>query len=264
MLTQRPDEVQLPAGVVAQKGDSTNPESLRKAYQGVDTLLVLNPVVPDELTRALIALRLASDFDIKGIVYFSMVNVDLLPDVPHAAAKLAAERLIVELDLPATILRPNYFMQNDAMVKDALLDGGVYAMPIGSVGASMVDIRDIAEVAALEILKRERGPKRLPHDLIDISGPEVLTADVVALIWTEVLGKKISYAGDDLHAFERKTAEHGSAIMAFDVALMFEWWQKIGVSPMPNAEERLTAMLGRPLRTYRAFAQETALQWQAV
>ena len=62
----------------------------------------------------------------------------------------------------------------------------------------------IRGVAAFEIIKRER----LPRDLIDISGPEILTANTVVSIWTEVLGKKISYAGDDLQAFERNTAAH--------------------------------------------------------
>ena len=260
VLTQRPEEVQLPSGVSARKGDGLDPETLRRALEGIEALFVLSPVVPDELTRALVALRLASQFDIKGIVYFSMANSDRLPDVPHAAAKFAAERMITELDLPATILPPNYFMQNDATIKEALL-GGVYAMPIGQMGASMVDIRDIAEVAVLELLKRERTPERLPRDLIDISGPEILTADTLASIWTEVLGKKVSYAGDDLQAFERNMAAQASPVMAFDVALMFEWWQKIGVVPMPGAVERLTAILGRTLRTYRAFAQETALEW---
>jgi len=32
---------------------------------------------------------------------------------------------------------------------------------------------------------------------------------------------------------------------------------------MPGGIDRLTTMLGRPLRTYRAFAQETAAQWQS-
>ena len=192
-----------------------------------------------------------------------MVNADALVDVPHAAAKYAGERMIETLDLPATILRPNYFFQNDAMVKDALLEKGFYAMPVGNFGGAMVDIRDIADVAALELLRRDRAAERLPRDLIDISGPEVLTADGIASIWTDVLGKPIRYAGDDLNIFERQSRAHMPPAMALDVTLMFDGWQKIGVPPMPGATERLTAMLGRPLRTYRAFAEETAANWRS-
>ena len=262
VLTHYPEKAHLPPGVRAVKGDVLDPETMRGALRGVDTLFLLNPVVADELTRALLTLRLAKDAGLKGVVYFSMVNADALVDVPHAAAKYAGERLIESLDVPATILRPNYFFQNDAMVKDAFLDKGVYAIPVGNVGAAMVDIRDIADVAALELLKRDSATDSLPRDLIDISGPEVLTADSIASIWTDVLGKPISYAGDDLDIFEKSQREHVAPAMALDISLMFRGWQKIGVLPIPGAIERLTGMLGRPLRTYRAFAEETAAQWR--
>ena len=243
--------------------DLSDPESMREALTGVDTLFLLSPVVPEELTLTLLNLRLASDFQMKGIVYFSMVNADALADVPHAAAKFAAERMIQEQNLPATILRPNYFMQNDAMIKVALVEHGQYAMPIGQRGAAMVDTRDIAEVAALELLKRDQAPDRLRRDLIDISGPDVLSADRLVSIWTEVLGRPISYAGDDLEALERQHRTFMIPSMAFDIALMFKGWQQIGVLPMAGAVDRLTAMLDRPLRTYPAFAEETAQQWRS-
>ena len=138
-------------------------------------LFVLNPVASDELVRALTS-RCASrrDAKVKGIVYFSMVNADKLVDVPHAAAKFAGERMIETLDLPATVLRPNFFFPN-GVIKEMLMDKGVYIMPIGNKGGAIVDIGDIAEVAALELLRRDRAEGPLPRDLIDISGPEVLT-----------------------------------------------------------------------------------------
>ena len=244
-------------------GDLRDPQSVRAALAGVDTLFLLSPVVAEEMTMALLTLRLAAEAGIKGIVYFSMVNADALTDVPHAAAKFAAERMIQTLDLPATVLRANYFMQNDAMIKDALLDQGLYAMPIGQRGAAMVDARDIGEVAALELLKRERSTQRLPRDLIDISGPEILTAERLTAIWSEVLGKPVTYAGDDLDAFEKKQRELMPPAMALDITLMFDGWQKMGVLPVEGAVDRLTTLLGRPLRTYCAFAEETARQWRS-
>ncbi len=60
--------------------------------------------------------------------------------------------MIHKSGLPATILRPNYFSQND---REFVAKKEAYRMPIGSVGVSMVDIRDIAEVAAVYLLERE-------------------------------------------------------------------------------------------------------------
>ena len=121
VLSTDPEKAKLPDGVTAVKGDVLDPESLRAAMGGIGTLFLLNPVVADELTRALLTLRIAADAGVKGIVYFSMVNADTFADTPHASAKYAAELMIEHFGLPATILRPNCFFQNDVMIKEPLL-----------------------------------------------------------------------------------------------------------------------------------------------
>ncbi len=263
VLTRDPPKARLPEGATAIQGDVLDVPSLREALRDIRTLFLVNPVTSDETTRALLALELAAEAGVSGIVYLSMVNADVLPDVPHAVAKHAAERLIVERALRASVLRPNYFMQNDVQLRDAVLDGGTYAMPIGHVGAAMVDARDLADTAAHEILERESAATPLPHRLIDVSGPDVLTASDVCAIWTDALGRSVTYGGDDLGAFETRVAEHIPGAMALDMALMFRAWQRIGVLPRPGASDALAAMLGRPLRTYRAFAAECATEWLA-
>jgi uncharacterized protein YbjT (DUF2867 family) len=73
--------------------------------------------------------------------------VERFKDVPHFAAKLAIESALLEFDLPFTIIRPNYFFQNDGTLKDVLLGAGLYPMALGRPGISAVDVRDIAEAA---------------------------------------------------------------------------------------------------------------------
>ncbi len=103
-----------------------------------------------------------------------MLKGEQYTDVPHFAAKFAVERMIEQCDLPATILRPAYFIQNDERQKDALLTLGVYGMPIGNVGISMVDTRNIGEAAALELSRRECSAVRLSRETYALVGPEVL------------------------------------------------------------------------------------------
>ena len=261
-LTRDPAKARLPEGAIAVKGDVLDADALREALRGVKTLFLLNAVTPDETTRALLTLELAAAAGVGGVVYVSMVNADVLPDVPHAVAKHAAERLIVERGIAATVLRPNYFMQNDADLREPLVCEELYTMPIGGVGAAMIDVRDIADVAALEIARRESAESPPPANLIDVSGPDVLTASDLCGIWTEALGRPVNYAGDDLDAFERRIAAHVPGFMALDVTLMFRAWQRIGVLPEPGAADTLAAMLGRPLRTYREFATGCAAEWR--
>jgi uncharacterized protein YbjT (DUF2867 family) len=55
---------------------------------------------------------------------------------------LAPEAAVGGVDVPFTIIRPNYFFQNDASFKDLLAKTSVYPNPLGLVGISAVDIRD--------------------------------------------------------------------------------------------------------------------------
>ena len=126
----------LPAGADGVVADLTDVASLRKAMTGVRTLFLLNALAPDEVTQSLQALNVAREAGIKRIVYLSVINADKYPDVPHFTGKHTVERMIEQLELPATILRPAYFMQNEATVQQAIQGYGVYPMPIGAAGSN--------------------------------------------------------------------------------------------------------------------------------
>ncbi len=240
--------------VILVEGDTTDMDSMRKAMSGMTTLFLLNPVVADELNRALLMLDLAQEAGIQRVVYFSMFNADTFLDCPHACAKYAAELMIQKFRIPTTILRPNYFFQNDAPAAKT----HQMPMPIGSLGTSMADARDIGEVAAIELIRRDRSPDPLPTEIIEIHGPDVITAQSAVRTWTEVLGKEVTYPGDDLRAFEKRFEKMAPNAIAYDVAGMFRGFQRDGMVAPDGASERIAAMLGRPMRTYRAFAEETA------
>jgi len=257
-LVRDPSKANFPADVGVVQGDLLDVDSLRAAFSGVSTLFLLNGVVPDEFTQALIALNVAREAGIKRIVYLSVIHSDLYTNVPHFAAKFGVERMIEQMGLNATILRPAYFIDNDLTVKDVITGYGVYPMPIGSKGLAMVDTRDLAEVAAIELIRREQAAAPLPLDRINVVGPNTLTGADVAAIWTEVLGRPIVYPGDDTEGFEKNLRQFMPGWMAFDMRLMSERFLTEGMVPETGDIERLGALLGRPLRSYRGFASEIA------
>ncbi|MCJ8159001.1 SDR family oxidoreductase [Sphingomonas sp. LaA6.9] len=261
-LTRSPDKARFPEGVTAVKGDFTDVESMRSALSMASTLFLLNAVTPDEVTQALIALNLARSADIERIVYLSVFHSDLYTNVPHFAGKFTVERMIEQYQLPVTILRPAYFIQNDITIKDVIAGYGVYPMPVGSIGLSMVDTRDIAEVAALELLRRERSSTPLPGEVVNVVGPDVLNGAQLARLWSEVLNREIAYGGDDSAAFEQNMKAFAPDWMAYDMRLMTERFQQDGMVASVADTSRLTKMLDRPLRSYREFAEETAQQLQ--
>lgn len=257
-LVRDPAAARLPAGVELARGELLDIASLRAALSGASSLFLLNAVVPDEVSQALITLNLAREAGIGRIVYLSVLHSDLYANVPHFAGKFAVERMIERMGLSATILRPAYFMQNEGMIRDVVLGHGVYPVPIGQKGLAMVDARDIAEVAALELLRRERSATPLPAERINLVGPETLTGTDVAAIWSALLGRPVAYGGDDTAGFERNLGQAMPGWMAYDMRLMAERFLSDGMRPEPGDRARLTALLGRPLRAYRSFAAELA------
>lgn len=257
-LVRDPAKANLPAGVAIARGDLFDVDAVRDALSGVSSLFLLNAVAADEFTQALVALNLAREAGIQRIVYLSVIHSDLYVNVPHFAVKFAAERMIEQMGLNATILRPAYFIQNDLTIKDVVTGHGVYPMPIGGKGLAMIDTRDIGEIAALELLRRQRSATPLPLERFNLVGPDTLTGTAVAAIWSDVLGRPVVYPGDDTAGFEQNLRQHLPSWTAFDMRLMAERFQSDGMIPDAGDVERLTAMLGRPLRTYRDFAAESA------
>jgi len=247
----------FPASVEVVQGDLLDVDALRRAFSGVSTLFLLNAVVPDEYTQALIALNLAREAGVRDIVYLSVIHSERYVNVPHFAGKFGVERMIEGMGLHATILRPAYFIGNDLTIRDVITSYGVYPMPIGSKGLAMIDTADLAEVAAIELMRRTEAVEPLPLARINLVGPDTLTGADVAAIWTDVLGRPVTYPGDDTAGFEQNLRQFMPPWMAYDMRLMGEHFVSDGMVPEAGDVERLTALLGRPLRSYRDFAQGT-------
>lgn len=260
-LTRSPEKAKFPDGVTAVKGDLSDIDSVRAALDGVTTLFLLAPNAPDELTQAMLTLNAARDAGVKGVIYLSVFKGETYADVPHFGSKATVERMIRAYGLPVTILRPAYFIQNDMRQKDALLGKGVYAMPVGSRGISMVDIRDIGEAAVTELLRREQASEPLAPETYELVGPHALTGKALAQLWSQVLNRPIRYAGDDLEPLEQALKASRPGWLAYDMKLMMRSYQENGAVATEEDVARLTALLGHPPRSYRDFAESAANQW---
>ena len=258
VLTRDPAKATFPAGVDVVRGDLLDIDALRAAFSGVRTLFLLNAVTGDEFTQAIITLNVAREMGVDKVVYLSVFGADGAVNVPHFAVKSGAERMLEAMSFGATILRPTYFIDNEVMAKDVILQHGVYPIPIGKKGIAMVDARDIAEVAAIELIRRDRAPGKLPIETINLVGPDTLTGADVAAIWSDVLGRPIAYGGDDPSGFEQNMASFMPQWMAYEMRLMAERYVSDGMIPEEGDRERLTALLGRPLHGYRETAARIA------
>ena len=258
LARKQPEAGKLPSGVEVAIGDLLDPVSVEQAMQGVDKLFLLNAVVSDELTQALIAYGIAKRVGLKHVTYLSVFRVDQFRDVPHFASKLAVENALREFGVPYTILRPGYYIQNDATLKGVLTGPGVYPMPIGTAGIAAVDVRDIAEAAAISLT--EEGHEGQTYDLV---GPSMITGPGNAAIWSKLLGKEIKYTGHNFDQWEEQMRAVVAGWTAYDLRMMFQGYFDRGFESTETEVARMTKLLGHAPRSYEDFAAETAAIWNA-
>lgn len=258
LARKQPEAGKLPAGVEVAIGDLLDPVAVEIAMHGVDKLFLLNAVVTDELTQALIAYGVAKRIGLKHVTYLSVFKVEQFRDVPHFASKLAVENALREFGVPYTILRPGYYVQNDVNLKGALTGPGIYPMPIGTAGIAAADTRDIAEAAAISLT--EDGHDGQTYDIVAsslISGPGN------AALWSTLLGKEVKYTGHDFDQWEQGMRANMPSWSAFDLRMMFQGYFDRGFASTETEVARLTKLLGHAPRSYENFAAETAKTWKS-
>lgn len=152
VLTRNPEKSSsLPKGATLVAGNLLEPSTVRRVFDAVDAVFLLNAVGQTEAQEALMAISGMRLAGVKRLVYLSVHHVDAAAWLPHFGGKIGVEAAVRKSGIPFTILRPNNFYQNDYWFKDVLLQAGVYPQPLGSTGVSRVDVRDIAEAAALTL-----------------------------------------------------------------------------------------------------------------
>lgn len=187
------------------------------------------------------------------MVLLTALTVDRVDDL----ALRKVELHVAETGVEYTFLRPNTFMQNftRGYVRACLDEDGVFALPAGEGNVSFVDAGDVAEVAA-RVLTSELH-FGVAHEL---TGPEALDHFEVAEILTRVSGRSIEYRPVEEEGMRTILRERGRGEEETEEILSLyrsvrEGWRE----PVTGDVE---AVLGRPARSFRSFAEERVAMWR--
>lgn len=116
--------------------------------------------------------------------------------------------------------------------------------------------RDIAEAAAIAFSAPGHEGKAYT-----IAGPDVMTGEASASVWSRALGKPIRYVGDDMDRFETEISKHMPPHIAHDLRMMYEIWQREGFIASKEDVEQLAGLLGHAPRSYVQFVDQTTREW---
>jgi uncharacterized protein YbjT (DUF2867 family) len=248
----------LPPVVEGIVGNLADPPTLQGVFEEVDNVMLIVALHPDETTHGLNGIKAIKKQGAKRLVYMSVMMAPGCEVIPHFASKFPIEQAVRDSGLKYTILRPNSFDQNDIMVKEVMLQHGIYPLPIGSVGCSRIDVRDIADAAVAALTTDNHNGKTY-----NVNGPDLITGKGAARFWSEALGAEINYLGDDVDAWARQASETLPAWLVHDLKIMYDYYVENGLKAQPGDIETLTEVIGHTPRTFQDFAEETAEQWKA-
>ena len=180
-MTRNPDKAadlgRLGVEVVA--GDLDRPPTLAAAMAGCEKAFVVSSVderFPARLANAWAAARQAG---VKHVVKLSALGA--ADDSPAVILRMHAETdaALRVSGLAWTILCPNSFHQNLLLSAPTIREQGAFYMPLGDAKQSLIDVRDIGEVAAKALTTDGHAGQAY-----DLPGPESLTYSDVAPAWT--------------------------------------------------------------------------------
>lgn len=237
-------------------GDLTgDPSSCAWAFDGIDAVFMLNRPAFQETAEGLFAVELARGAGVARFVYQSVFRVEDLAYLPHVAPKLVIQRAVMQSGMRWTILSPNHFYQNDELTRRSLLEKSEYAVPIGSVGCTNVDARDISAVAAAVLTGDGHEERNYA-----IVGPELLKGEDCAAIWSKALDRTVSYMGD-VDRWREAMRPFMPAWLNLDLSMMYRDFGRRGFVAGAREIAQMHELLGRPPRRYEDYVMQLATEW---
>ena len=258
VLTRSADKgSQMPKGAEAVVGDLGRAATLRNAFEGVTSVFMTTPLSQTETEEGLAAVGAAEDAGVRRFVYMTIHRLESAVQIPHFVSKLPVVAAVKASGMEYTFLEPNNFYQNDMWFKDAIEKHGLYPQPIGGIGVSRVDVRDIADAALAALTTEGHAGQSYP-----LVGPEALTGKTTAEIWSRHAGREVRYGGDDLDAWAAQARQMLPEWMVHDVRIMYEHFQTKGLAATPAELIRQKTILGHAPRSYEEYVKETVKAWK--
>jgi len=167
--------------------DYQRPETFAGALHGIEKVFLLSPPGLNEKEAGVI--DAAKTAGVKHVVKLSVWDAGS-EAYSFARHHRPIEKKLEQSGVPYTILRANGFMQNlISSFAQTIKNQGAFYLPAKDSKISIIDVRDIAAVAA-KVLTSNGSHQGKTYTL---SGPESLSNAEVAEKFSRALNKKVSY-----------------------------------------------------------------------
>jgi uncharacterized protein YbjT (DUF2867 family) len=240
--------------------DNTRPETIADALINVDTLFLRIPPSVEMVDISSNFVEGAKKNGVKFIVKLSTMGADLEPGYTSGRLHREVEKIIEESGIPFAFLRPNSFMQSFiTRSSQTVKNQNAIYLPAGDERISLVDARDVADVAA-EVLTNN-GSQHI-NKVYDITGPEALSHSQVAEILSKETGRRISYVDISEEDARNRMKEMGVEDWSIDNALeLFRMYRSGYRSQVTTVVEQLTEQKPTSFSQFARNYVQNGLSW---
>ena len=194
-LTRNPDgtAAQALAQAVAEvvQGDLDDRASLDAVLSGVYGVFSFPNMamgIDGEVRQGKIVADAAKEARVQHFVQGSVGAADRNSGVPHFESKWQVEEYVRSLGLPATFLRPAYFMENLNWKREQILNGTLESMGLETgTAVQMVAVEDIGAFVTLAF----ENPNEYIGLALELAGDEITEAQMADVL-TRVTGRTVN------------------------------------------------------------------------
>ena len=228
-------------------GDLTDAATLRPAFVGVDGVFLLSGYDDAGLVR---------EMKSAGVSRAALLSSSSAPtgDLSNAVAAyhIRSEQALEQSGIPVALLRPNSFMSNALRWLPQIRSESTIREAFADVAIATNDPRDIAAVAAVDLLAD--APETHAYR---ITGPEALRPAERVAILGEVLGRELRF---EPLSNEDARREMSASMPPQYVDAFFDFFVE-GAVDETTVLPTVLGVTGRPPRTFREWADEHAAEF---
>jgi len=225
----------MDTGAEIARGDLNDRESILRAARGTYGIYSVQALVggiETEIQQGKLLAEIATECQVRHFVYSSVASAHRKTGIPHFESKWQIEEHIRTLNLPATILRPVWFMENflTPQFRDAILKGTL-SMPLrAEKPLQMIAVDNIGAFAAMAF----EYPDEFIGQAIDIAGDEIRLPEVTEKI-SKIIERPVRYVEMPIEQMRR---------ISEDWAAMFQWFNDVGYNAdIPKLRQILPELL---------------------
>ncbi|MBC3542421.1 SDR family oxidoreductase [Rufibacter sediminis] len=244
-------------GIQVRMGDYADVESMRKAFAGVDKLLLISSSdrgpVENRTKHHINAITAAKDANVQHIAYTSFVRkpgyeASAIADFENS--HVASEKFLKESGIKYTILQNGIYQEMIlAFIGEKVAETGTILFPAAGGKASWVLREELAE-AAVNVLTTE-GHENRTYNLTHNAS---VGFEEIANYISEAVGQEIKYLSPKVEEFKAILEKAG--VPELYIGMFVMWGTAVAEGMMDLEDTTLESLLGRKPTTVQQFIEQ--------